>query len=74
VFLSHATADVRSTDMVYRWLVDGRHEIFLDRHKHRGVAPGDDWEKRLHERLRWADAVVCVLTSAYLRSTWCTPK
>ena len=74
VFLSHATADVRSTDMVYRWLVDGRHEIFLDRHKHRGVAPGDDWEKRLHERLRWADAVVCVLTSAYLRSTWCTAE
>ena len=26
------------------------------------------------ERLRWADAVVCVLTSAYLASVWCTAE
>jgi hypothetical protein len=25
------------------------------------------WEKSL----RWADAVVCVLTAAYVASTWC---
>jgi hypothetical protein len=29
---------------------------------------------RLHERLRWVDAVVCVLTSAYVASTWCTAE
>ncbi|MGH3997930.1 MAG: toll/interleukin-1 receptor domain-containing protein, partial [Pseudonocardiaceae bacterium] len=28
----------------------------------------------LHERLRWADAVVCVITSTYLASTWCAAE
>jgi WD40 repeat protein len=60
--------------MVYRWLVDDEHEVFLDRHPHTGIAPGDEWDKRLHERLRWADAVVCVLTSAFTRSTWCAAE
>jgi hypothetical protein len=35
---------------------------------------GDEWEKRLHERLRWADAVVCVVTSAAVKSPWCSAE
>jgi TIR domain/WD domain, G-beta repeat len=35
---------------------------------------GEEWDKRLHERLRWADAVVCVVTSAAVASTWCTAE
>ena len=30
-----------------------------------GIGVGEEWEQRLHERLRWADAVVCLVTSAY---------
>lgn len=44
---------------------------FLDQDLRDGVALGEQWEQRLHERLRWANAVVCVVTSAYLDSTWC---
>ena len=36
-----------------------------------GIPAGDDWQARLYERLRWADAVVCVVTPAYLESVWC---
>ncbi|MGH3896929.1 MAG: toll/interleukin-1 receptor domain-containing protein [Pseudonocardiaceae bacterium] len=39
-----------------------------------GIALGEEWQQRLHERLRWADAVVCVVTSAYLASRWCTAE
>ncbi|MBV9142433.1 MAG: TIR domain-containing protein [Pseudonocardiales bacterium] len=39
-----------------------------------GIAVGEKWRQRLHERLRWADAVVCVVTSAYLASRWCTAE
>ena len=74
VFVSHAGADVAATELVYRWLADDDHEVFLDRHPHSGIAPGDEWTKRLHERLRWADAVVCVVTSAYTRSNWCAAE
>jgi WD40 repeat protein/energy-coupling factor transporter ATP-binding protein EcfA2 len=57
---------------VYRWLVAEGHEVFLDQDLIDGVVVGEEWEKRLHERLRWADAVVCVVTSAFLASKWCS--
>jgi WD40 repeat protein len=60
--------------MVRAWVVDARHEIFLDRDPEAGIAPGDEWEKRLYERLRWAEVVVCVVTSAYARSPWCAAE
>jgi hypothetical protein len=59
---------------VHRWLVDDGHEVFLDRDLYDGIRVGDQWEQRLHERLRWADAMVCLLTSAYVSSTWCTAE
>ncbi len=32
----------------------------------------EQWRSRLHERLRWADAVVCVATSGRaVASPWC---
>jgi hypothetical protein len=31
---------------------------------------GEEWE----QPLRWADAAVCVLTSAYIASPWCTAE
>ena len=48
-------------------------EVFLDRYVGDGISIGNVWEKWLHERLRPADAVVCVLT-AYVASTWCTAE
>ncbi|MDQ3762699.1 MAG: toll/interleukin-1 receptor domain-containing protein [Actinomycetota bacterium] len=35
---------------------------------------GERWRQRLHERLRWADAVVCVVTSAAVASSWCAAE
>src|SRR3954469_11064000 len=74
VFVSHASKDAALAAEVHRWLVDGGHEAFLDQDLSDGILAGEEWEKRLHERLRWADAVVCVLTSAYLASVWCTAE
>jgi hypothetical protein len=74
VFVSHASGDREPTDEVHWWLVDEGHEVFLDRDLYAGIVVGEEWEQRLHERLRWADAVVCVVTSAYLASLWCTAE
>ena len=74
VFVSHASGDREPTDEVHRWLVDEGHDVFLDRDLYAGIVVGEEWEQRLHERLRWADAVVCVVTSAYLASMWCTAE
>jgi hypothetical protein len=48
--------------------------VFLDQHVRDGIVVGDGWDQRLHERLRWADAVVCVVTPAYVASTWCSAE
>ena len=74
VFVSHASEDLGFAEEVHAWLVDDGHEVFLDRDLRDGIGVGEDWEQRLYERLRWADAVVCVVTSAYVASQWCTAE
>ncbi len=74
VFVSHASEDRECAGQLHQWLVAEGHEVFLDQDLRNGIAVGDGWDKRLHERLRWADAVVCVVTSAAVASTWCTAE
>ncbi len=74
VFVSHAGADLALACEVHGWLVEAGHEVFLDRDPQDGLVVGEQWEQLLYERLRWADAVVCVVTSAYLVSPWCTAE
>lgn len=72
VFISHAGADTALAAEVHDWLTADGHEVFLDRDRRDGIEIGDDWEARLGERLRWADAVVSLITTPYLQSIWCT--
>ena len=74
VFVSYASEDLALAGEVHRWLVEAGHQVFLDQNPRDGIALGEPWRARLHERLRWADAVVCVVTSAYLTSTWCAAE
>jgi hypothetical protein len=74
VFVSHASEDRECAGQLHQWLVAEGHEAFLDQDLRDGIPVGDEWSKRLHERLRWADAVVCVVTSASVVSTWCTAE
>jgi WD40 repeat protein/ABC-type uncharacterized transport system YnjBCD ATPase subunit len=74
VFVSHASEDREYADQLHQWLVAEGHQVFLDQDLRDGVVVGDEWDTRLHERLRWADAVVFVVTSASVASTWCTAE
>jgi TIR domain len=74
VFLSHASEDRECAGQLHQWLVSQGHEVFLDQDPREGIPVGELWEQRLHERLRWADAVICVVTSAAVASTWCTAE
>jgi hypothetical protein len=74
VFVSHSSTDAALAAEVHRWLVDDGHKAFLDQDLSDGILAGEGWQQRLHERLRWADAVVCVLTSAYIASPWCSAE
>jgi type II secretory pathway predicted ATPase ExeA len=74
VFVSHASEDRELADELHRWLTHDGHEVFLDHHPDGGIAVGEAWEQRLYERLRWADAMICLVTSAYLASPWCAAE
>jgi Novel STAND NTPase 1/TIR domain len=74
VFISHASKDREAADRVRQWLRADGHEVFLARAPGDGVALGEEWQPRLYERLRWADAVVCLVSRAYRNSVWCTAE
>jgi energy-coupling factor transporter ATP-binding protein EcfA2 len=71
VFISHASADRECARQLREWLVAEHHTVFLDQDPGDGIGVGEEWEQRLHKQLRLADAVVCVVTPAFLASTWC---
>jgi hypothetical protein len=71
VFVSYASEDIVVADEVRRWLHDDHHEVFLAGDLRVGIAAGEVWRSRLYERLRWADALVCLVSSASVSSTWC---
>jgi TIR domain-containing protein len=74
VFISHAHEDRKLAACVREWLVADGHETFLDQDPDDGIAVGELWEARLYDRLRWADAMVCLITSAYVASPWCSAE
>lgn len=74
VFVSHASQDLALACDVHGWLVNAGHDVFLDQDLRGGIAGGEEWEKRLYDELRRVDAVVCVVTSAFLASRWCTAE
>ncbi|MGH3885365.1 MAG: TIR domain-containing protein [Pseudonocardiaceae bacterium] len=74
VFISYANEDLTRAREVHRWLSEAGHEVFLDQDSRDGIAAGEQWRQRLRERLRWADAVVYVMTFASVVSSWCTAE
>ena len=74
VFVSHASEDHLVAAQLHRWLVNDGHDVFLDQDLRDGIALGEEWEQRLYERLRWADAVVCLITASYNNSAWCAAE
>ena len=71
IFVSHSGSNSGPAALVDEWLAKDGHETFFDRDARHGIAIGDDWQQRLHERLRWADAMACVITADYVSSVWC---
>ena len=54
------------------WLSGQGHEqLFLDFDPENGIPAGVDWEQRLYQELRRCQALLIVLTPAWLDSMWC---
>lgn len=71
VFISYASIDLSAANDLRERLAASGHDVFQDRAAEGGIAIGEDWKQRLVERLSWADAVVCLVTTDYVASRWC---
>jgi WD40 repeat protein len=74
IFVSYANDDLDVALSVQDWLRHERHQVFFDRDLHSGIRVGEVWKQRLYRELREADAVVCVVSAASLRSQWCAAE
>jgi len=54
------------------WLVaEGWSDLFLDLDPNRGIAAGERWERALNEAARRCEAVLFLISKAWLSSRWC---
>lgn len=72
IFVSHRSADEAEAGELKDWLARQGHErLFLDFDPADGIPAGVDWEQRLYQELRRCQALLIVLTPAWLESKWC---
>lgn len=72
IFLSHSSANNAEAVALRDWLAgEGFDEIFLDLDPARGIAAGDRWERALNEAANRCEAVVFLVSRAWIASGWC---
>ena len=72
IFLSHSSANDVEAVALRDWLTaEGWDDLFLDLDPTRGIAAGERWERRLHEAANRCEAVLFLISRAWLDSPWC---
>ena len=72
IFLSHSSANNAEAIALRDWLVaEGWSDLFLDLDPDRGIAAGERWERALNEAARRCEAVLFLISKAWLASRWC---
>ena len=72
LFISHSSADREQAAVVAKWLKDaGYQDRFLDFDANDGIPSGRDWEREIYHRMRRADGVLFLASSASTGSKWC---
>ncbi len=72
IFLSHSSKNNDSAVALRDWLAaQGWDDVFLDLDPQRGIAAGDRWERSLNQAALRCEAVLFLVTRAWLGSDWC---
>jgi len=72
LFISHSSQNNFEAIALHDWLLkEGWDDLFLDLDPTRGIAAGERWEKALHDAAHRCDAVLFLVSQAWLDSEWC---
>ena len=73
IFLSHSSQNNAAAIALRDWIIKGGWDDhpFLDLDPERGIAAGERWERALHEEADRCEAVLFLVSHAWLRSDWC---
>jgi formylglycine-generating enzyme required for sulfatase activity len=73
IFLSHSSTNNTEAVALRDWLErEGwKDEIFLDLDSSRGITAGERWERALNEAANRCEAVLFLVSKAWLGSPWC---
>jgi hypothetical protein len=72
IFLSHSSKDNAGAVALRDWLASqGWHDIFLDLDPQQGIAAGAKWEQELNRAALRCEAVLFLVSRAWLASDWC---
>ena len=73
IFLSHSSTNNAEAVALRDWLAENgwKDEIFLDLDPQRGIVAGERWERALNEAASRCEAVLFLVSRAWLNSGWC---
>ena len=75
IFLSHSSANDAEAVVLRDWLTEqGWDDLFLDLDPTRGIAAGERWELALNEAANRCEAVLFLISRAWLASRWCVKE
>ena len=72
LFISHSVTNNAAAIAMRDWLAEqGFDDVFLDVDPYRGVVPGERWQEALRAASDRCEAVLCLVSPAWLDSRWC---
>jgi hypothetical protein len=72
LFISHSSANDAEAVAIRDWLAaEGWDDVFLDLDPERGIKAGERWERALNEAASRCEAVLFLVSRAWLASRWC---
>jgi TIR domain len=72
IFISHSSHNNDYAVALRDWLAEhGWDDVFLDTDPRRGIAAGERWEAALHKAAQRCEAVLFLVSEAWLGSGWC---
>jgi WD40 repeat protein len=72
IFISHSSVNNAAAIALGEWLAEqGFGDVFLDVNPDRGIAPGERWQEALRVAADRCEAVLFLVSPAWLASKWC---